>query len=379
MAGNSKEQLLSVRVYNTLQSVGCPLVDGLYLREPDSVHELLCSPSLHRTDILKWICASICPSLKEKFSTIKATQNEDLVQELARFGFEMMLCKANDQDLIKGLAPPLQQLRFLEQLLMVIQADSSINFRQNSSSCDDNVRNDDLLQELMFQDHLPDMDVLLNPVCNPWPAHIREHLIRTQSTHKKTNGKQHSKPGDIINRSDQHSRLGSHGEESLTEAMALLQSTQSTLVELHNECEFLQSHSSGSAAVLSPCALKVAISDMSQLMTAFGHIYKTDFKAYCQRSPPVLSSGAQVFQSVHQLLHTCNTELEALMQLYETSSSLTQTVRQLQTEEQYWSKGKKCTLPERMEELKNRYVAFLSLYQSKDQGLSRNLQPSAWI
>uniref|UniRef100_A0A8C2G7U8 Uncharacterized protein n=1 Tax=Cyprinus carpio TaxID=7962 RepID=A0A8C2G7U8_CYPCA len=58
----------------------CPLVDGLDLREPDSVQELLCSPSLHRTDKLKWICASICPSLKEKFSTIKATQNEDLVQ-----------------------------------------------------------------------------------------------------------------------------------------------------------------------------------------------------------------------------------------------------------------------------------------------------------
>ncbi len=136
-------------------------------------------------------------------------------------------------------------------------------------------------------------------------------------------------------RSDQHSRLGSHGEESLTEAMALLQSTQSTLEELHKEvgpscavfhiwynvfvfynnimilsvpqCEFLQSHSSGSAAVLSPCALKVAISDMSQLMTAFGHIYNTDFKAYCQRTPPALNSGANVFQSVHQLLHTCNT------------------------------------------------------------------------
>lgn len=131
-------------------------------------------------------------------------------------------------------------------------------------------------------------------------------------------------------RSD-HSRHGSHREESLSEAKALLQSTQSTLEELHKEvgpscaashiwnrksglhnslilsvpqCEFLQSDS---AAVLSPCALKVAISDMSQLMTAFGHIYNTDFKGYCQRTPPALSSGSSVFQSVHQLLHTCNT------------------------------------------------------------------------
>lgn len=69
---------------------------------------------------------SICPSLKEKLS-VKATQNEDVIKgkykkgsvscpfiflsslfccvfsltELTRFGNEMMLCKANDQDLIK--------------------------------------------------------------------------------------------------------------------------------------------------------------------------------------------------------------------------------------------------------------------------------------
>lgn len=72
------------------------------------------------------------------------------------------------------------------------------------------------------------------------------------------------------------------------------------------QCEFLQSDSSGPAAVLSPCVLKVAISDMSQLMMAFGHIYNTDFKGYCQRTPPALSSRNSVFQSVHQLLHTCN-------------------------------------------------------------------------
>ncbi len=83
-------------------------------------------------------------------------------------------------------------------------------------------------------------------------------------------------------------------------------------------------------------------------------------------------------------------ELEALRQLSETSSFLTQTVQQLQTDKRYWSKGEKHTLrecflgfewnfvhkllnnilffffflAERLEELKNRYVAFLSLNQS---------------
>ncbi len=39
-------------------------------------------------------------------------------------------------------------------------------------------------------------------------------------------------------------------------------------------------------------------------------------------------------------------ELEALRQLSETSSFLTQTVQQLQTDKRYWSKGEKHTLRE---------------------------------
>ncbi|KAI7794907.1 hypothetical protein IRJ41_004136 [Triplophysa rosa] len=307
---------------------------------------------------------SICPSLLEKFSAIKTSQIEELVKELTRFGHEMMLCKANDQDLIKGIAPPLRQLVFLEQLLMIVQADSSISPGQNSSSGDESVKNEDLLGLLMSQDQSSDLDLVLNPTCNPWSAQIREHLIRTQSAPNKMNGN-HSKPSDCINRTDsEHSRLGSHGEEDLTEAMALLQSTQSTLEKLQKECEFLQTHPSGSAAALSPCALKVAISDMSQFMTAFSHIYNTDFKSYCQKVPPALSASTNVFQSVHQLLHTCNMELAALTQLSEASLSLTQTVRELQTDTRYWSRGEKHTLPNQLEELKNKYVAFLSLHQS---------------
>lgn len=183
------------------------------------------------------------------------------------------------------------------------------------------------------------------------------------------------------------------------------------------QCEFLQTHPSGSAAALSPCALKVAISDMSQFMTAFSHIYNTDFKGYCQKAPPALSSSTNVFQSVHQLLHTCNTvmfytmlldlwltclrhfpalsvekwrklwtismqiflfsipqELAALKQLSETSLSLTQTVKELQTDKCYWSRGEKhtlrkfCTALQRggffLDDLHTRYWPFSSFNQN---------------
>lgn len=72
------------------------------------------------------------------------------------------------------------------------------------------------------------------------------------------------------------------------------------------QCEFLQLKESGLTSSLSPCALKVAISDMAQLMTAFSQVYNADFKGYCQREPPDLDPNACVFQSVHQLLHHCS-------------------------------------------------------------------------
>ncbi|CDR00400.1 unnamed protein product [Oncorhynchus mykiss] len=57
MAATSKEHRLSQHVYATLQTLSCSLVEGLYLREADSMQELLCTPSQHRTDILAWICS----------------------------------------------------------------------------------------------------------------------------------------------------------------------------------------------------------------------------------------------------------------------------------------------------------------------------------
>ncbi|XP_076839884.1 HAUS augmin-like complex subunit 7 [Brachyhypopomus gauderio] len=362
MAGNSKEQQLSLRLYNSLQSAGCPLVDGLFLREADSMLDLLCKPSQHRMDVLKWMCSRICPSLSEKFSTMKSTQTEEVVKEITRLGHEMMLCKADDHELIKGFATPLQQLLFLEELL-IIAKDSNYTSSHDihrEQSGDESMRNEDLLGELMSPDHLPDLIQLMNPVCTPWSAHIREHLRVSQSAQSKGN---HGKGNDSNNRSLHHSGLGKLGDD-LGEATALLQSTQNALEELRKECDFLQTHAPGSGGALSPCALKVAISDMAQLMTAFNQVYSTEFRDYCQRAPPVLSPHAQVFQSVHQLLHSCNTELEALQQLSDTSSSLMKTMTRIQTDRQYWAKGEKQTLPNQLEALKNKYTAFLSNHSS---------------
>ncbi|XP_036409345.1 HAUS augmin-like complex subunit 7 [Megalops cyprinoides] len=354
MAGTLKEKELAERLYSTLQVLGCPLVEGLFLQGADSMEDLLCTPSLHRTDILKWICASCCPSLKDKFSTLRSTQADAMNQEMVRFGHDLMLCKLDDLDLIKGLAPPLQQLQFLEQLLALIPekcTERSI-VEPSPSGVELSVaevvqRNEKLLGELMSPIHMPELLQLLFPSCCPWSADLRE-ILRCKASQSKM-GQQRSgcvKP-----------------EDHAVPVRALLQSTRDTVEELQNECIFLQSNAASPSPALSPCALRLVISDLSHLMLAFSQSFNTEFRGYCHRKPPALSPNSSSFCTVHQLLHTCNQELRALQQLSDTSSTMVTALTQVQMERMYWGEGQKHTLPTKLEELKKKYTDFLSLHQ----------------
>uniref|UniRef100_A0A1A7ZTX0 HAUS augmin-like complex, subunit 7 n=1 Tax=Nothobranchius furzeri TaxID=105023 RepID=A0A1A7ZTX0_NOTFU len=119
MAGPLTEEQVARQLYDSLQAAACPLVQGLYLKEDDSMLELLCSPSELRTDILAWICSRIDPNVANS----KAARSHDphaLTKEMAAFGHELMLIQADDLDLIRGKASPRRQLRFLEQLLILV-------------------------------------------------------------------------------------------------------------------------------------------------------------------------------------------------------------------------------------------------------------------
>ncbi|MBN3296875.1 HAUS7 protein, partial [Amia calva] len=292
------------------------------------MQELLCTPSLHRMDILKWICMSVCPSLSKKILVLASTQTDALIQEMAKLGFEMMLCRPDDTDLIKGSATPLRQLVFLDQLLTLVPGPQAEKASGNSSSSSSSVT-EELLGELLSSPHLPD---LIHPSCSPWPADIRELLLKREpagKTHRTASGKAK--------------------EHSLKEASALLEKTNSVLSEIYSECEFLKAgpHSSGSGGPsVSAQSLRIALSDLAQLMSAFGQVYATDFRDYCNREPPQLSVNAQVFQTTHQLLHACSQELQALQHVSETSRTVIKTVEQRQQARQFWSKGEMRSLRE---------------------------------
>uniref|UniRef100_A0A3Q3F7A2 HAUS augmin-like complex, subunit 7 n=1 Tax=Labrus bergylta TaxID=56723 RepID=A0A3Q3F7A2_9LABR len=224
-----------------ISALCCPLVDGLYLQEADSMLQLLCSPSQHRTDILSWICSRL----------VRSKDPEDLTKDMVSLGHEMMLCKANDLDLIRGHASPCKQLRFLEQLLSLVPGCTKSAGRRTDTEM--------LLNELYAAENLPLLAQMLEPSFDPWPAHTNHF----------------------------HS--------------VWMWAPRSYRPLSSPQCDFL-SHGDQSPAVLSPSSLRVAACDLQQLMSTFSHVYESDLRSYCSRDPPTFSAETDVFKRVHRLL-----------------------------------------------------------------------------
>ncbi|KAK5863036.1 hypothetical protein PBY51_000097 [Eleginops maclovinus] len=320
MAGALKEKQLVEHVYATLQTASCPLVEGLYLQEADSMLQLLCTPSQHRTDILAWICSSINPNFAYSEAISMRSKDPDVqIKEMAMLGQELMLCRAADLDLIRGDASPHRQLQFLEQLLSLVPScEKSAGHRTNQEA---------LLNELYAAENLPHFTQMLTPTLDPWPAHIKSSR---------------EEPEDVA---------------------APLQHAQSTLEKLQSECEFLSSETQ-SPGVFSPGSLRVAACDLQMLMAAFSHVFETDLRAYCSRDPPSFSTETHVFQRIHVLLLAFIMELEMLKEVSEASASTTEEVNQLKTQPSYRSRGEKHSLPDRLEELTRRIRDVFSLLHS---------------
>ncbi|XP_049921465.1 HAUS augmin-like complex subunit 7 [Epinephelus moara] len=331
MAGALKEEHLARHVYASLQAVSCPLVEGLYLQEADSMLQLLCTPSQHRTDILAWICGSINPNFSNsKAMSVRAKDPDVLTKDMAVLGQELMLCRADDLDLIKGDSSPHRQLHFQEQLLTLVPGcKKSAGHRMDPEM---------LLNELYAAENLPHFTHMLKPTLDPWPAHIKALSKGTKSSHKPS-------------------------REEAADVATLLQLTRSTLEQLQSECEFL-SNEAQSPGVFSPSSLRVAACDFQQLMATFSHVFETDLRTYCSRDPPNFSTETVVFQRIHRLLLAFMMELEMLKEVSEASVSVNEDVNQLETQPCYQSRGERRKLPDQLEELRRRIRDFSALLHS---------------
>ncbi|KAG8447841.1 hypothetical protein GDO86_015084 [Hymenochirus boettgeri] len=230
--------------------------------------------------------------------------------ELARLGFDLMLCHFDDLDLIKGHASPQKQISFMKQLLDVIQfpdtISSTITIESISQSTEKNLgacmkENEELLKELFSSPHF---QATLHPECNPWPADFKPLLVAEEPFQKRA----------------PQSGKGN----SLSYSVETLQEITSSLQALKVECADLCGDAPAGDSVVQK--LKLALIEFHQRIVAFTEVYQNEFQEHCGHPTAEISPTGPFFQSVHQSLRTCCKELESIAQFIETSENIVDVV-----------------------------------------------------
>ncbi|XP_010626317.1 HAUS augmin-like complex subunit 7 isoform X2 [Fukomys damarensis] len=310
--GDSRVFKAALEVFRKLKDLKCPLLEGLYITEPNTIHELLCTPSKYRLEILEWMCTRVCPSMQDKFSSLNGAPVEAKIQEMVKLGHELMLCAPDDQDLVKGCASPRKQLQFMGQMLDAVQSlavgcSSYPSVKEDFE--DDAEKNEGLLEEFLSSVQL---EMLLNPESDPWPVDMQP-VLKNQ--------------GDDWQGAD-----------------PVAQSETEKVAELARQLQ------EGAAKLW---ALR------AELVLAFIQVYDNELGECCQHPDPNLHPCGPIVQAVYQTLTSCSQLLKAVEEVTGTSAEAMDAVKRQEKEPICWDGSSSVmSLATKLEELTRKYQVF---------------------
>ncbi|XP_055964667.1 HAUS augmin-like complex subunit 7 [Sorex fumeus] len=339
----------AVEVYGKLKDLRCPFLQGLYLTEPTTIQELLCTPSKYRLEILEWMYIRVYPFWKERLTALKGVPVEVKIQEMVKLGSDLLLCGPRDDELLQGRDCAQKQLHFMDQLLTVGQS-----LAHTGASCpsaeehleDIMEKNEVLLDSVLSPSHL---QWLMSPRCDPWPLDVQPLLLGLyDSSQEQPQLHAPSLPGPGADVSaqleqDEVEKLATqlHGRALMLEAL------RAQCLEQHQ----LDVRVTWTDANTLDQTLHLVTSDFHQLVQAFLQVCEHELAECSQRPRPQLHSCGPVIQAVDQVLTSYGQLLKVVVEVTSTSGQTTDQVCQA-------SKSPVVSLASKMEEFMEKCKVF---------------------